>query len=356
MLDRLITIAATLAMLATLPMAASAQELVTNGSFETPTAPSWPGWTTRWGGSSFTGWSVGGNGIDIHRAEFGTPWNVPDGAQALDLNANSTGNITQTLATTPGTTYRVSFYMAANIACGPGTYKLGVSFAGQVLGTPTYSRAGKSFANMGWMSHTYLVTATSSSTALRFYSLSGSSCGPAIDVVSVTEEALEQDADGDGIDDDEDNCPDDANPDQADLDDDGVGDACDPDVDGDGTDDAEDNCPLDYNPNQSDGDGDGDGDACDPDDDNDGVSDETDACGGTAPGDIVDFDGCAIEQYCPCDAGWKNHGAFVSCVAHTAQDFEDAGLITPDEKGAIVSEAAQSSCGKKAKASSGKKK
>lgn len=42
------------------------------------------------------------------------------------------------------------------------------------------------------------------------------------------------DSDGDGIADDADNCPDDANPDQADGDGDGLGDACDPDDDNDG--------------------------------------------------------------------------------------------------------------------------
>jgi len=58
------------------------------------------------------------------------------------------------------------------------------------------------------------------------------------------------DADGDGIIDENDNCPLVANPDQADSDGDGIGDACD-------------NCPRDANPDQADSDGNGIGDACD---------------------------------------------------------------------------------------------
>jgi hypothetical protein len=81
---------------------------------------------------------------------------------------------------------------------------------------------------------------------------------------------VKADTDGDGIADDTDNCPNDANSDQADADSDGVGDACDtvapppaPDADGDGVADAQDNCPNDANPGQEDNDGDGAGDACD---------------------------------------------------------------------------------------------
>jgi cytosine/adenosine deaminase-related metal-dependent hydrolase len=87
------------------------------------------------------------------------------------------------------------------------------------------------------------------------------------------------DRDGDGIDDADDGCPDAWDPEQRDWDDDGVNDACDPcplapdaqscdhdpqDIDGDGYDNDADDCPYNHDPDQADGDGDGHGDACDP--------------------------------------------------------------------------------------------
>jgi hypothetical protein len=77
------------------------------------------------------------------------------------------------------------------------------------------------------------------------------------------------DLDEDGVADGIDNCPSEPNPDQADVDGNGVGDACDEvvlppaDDDGDGVPNVTDNCTFVVNPDQADSDGDGFGDPCD---------------------------------------------------------------------------------------------
>jgi hypothetical protein len=86
--------------------------------------------------------------------------------------------------------------------------------------------------------------------------------------------------------------------------------------------------------------------------DGDGVPDADESCPGTATGVKVDQVGCSGEQLvdlaCPCESDWKNHGKFVSCVAHSAEEQVNAGLITQSEKDAIVSARAESGCGHKA--------
>ena len=100
------------------------------------------------------------------------------------------------------------------------------------------------------------------------------------------------DRDGDGVLSNADNCPNVANPDQADRDFDGFGDVCDPcpgrngpqpDADGDGVGDPCDNCPDLRNTDQRNTDGDLRGDACDDDDDNDDVADAGEPALGTDP-------------------------------------------------------------------------
>ena len=159
----------------------------------------------------------------------------------------------------------------------------------------------------------------------------------------------QNDADGDGFCESDDNCPSVFNVTQSNVDGDAYGDACEPDNDNDGVVDDDDNCPLDSNADQDDFDGDGMGDVCDTDTDDDGVIDGGDACLDTVVGEPVLTDGCSWDQECVCEASWKNHGAYVSCVAHATNDLVSLGLITSTEKGVIQSEAGASSCGAKSK-------
>ena len=77
------------------------------------------------------------------------------------------------------------------------------------------------------------------------------------------------DLDMDGIQDNQDNCPEVSNPDQTDADEDGIGDVCDSDLDGDGVENGDDDYPNDSS-EHTDTDGDNIGDNADVDDDNDG--------------------------------------------------------------------------------------
>jgi len=59
-----------------------------------------------------------------------------------------------------------------------------------------------------------------------------------------------------------------------------------------------------------------------------------------------------INELVPCSGPasggtWKNHGQYVSSVAHAAQRLANLGCITQEQKGKIVSAAARSNCGKK---------
>jgi hypothetical protein len=59
--------------------------------------------------------------------------------------------------------------------------------------------------------------------------------------------------------------------------------------------------------------------------------------------------GAALATACPCDGpgqAWKNHGKYVSCVAHYRNALRKAGCLDAEAKRTIQSCAARSTCGK----------
>jgi hypothetical protein len=178
------------------------------------------------------------------------------------------------------------------------------------------------------------------------------------------------DQDGDERPDAEDNCPTEPNADQADLDADGAGDACDADIDGDGVandDDAfprdpaesrdsdsdgigdnadrfpddprewadsdddgvgdnSDNCRTDANLDQADLDADGQGNPCDRDRDGDGVDNEGDNCADDPNADQSDQDGDGAGDACDSD----RDGDTVANAADNCADIANPGQENED--------------------------
>ena len=132
----------------------------------------------------------------------------------------------------------------------------------------------------GWLVDIYTGFACSDDELRSLVSLRGSEWTdtPTTSVITPTlllNPLYKNDADQDGIENIRDNCPNIANPDQADRNHDGIGDAC-SDDDNDGIIGVNDNCPTVANPDQADKNVNGKGDACEFDTDKDGIPDGID--------------------------------------------------------------------------------
>ncbi len=142
-----------------------------------------------------------------------------------------------------------------------------------------------------------------------------------------------------------------------DFDSDGLLDCLDPDDDNDGILDVADNCPFQPNSDQANYDGDDRGDICDPDDDNDEVldvddpfplsnTDPTVIINGCNSGvDNLNIEGASFSDLIgECAASATGNGQFVSCVAHLANEWSRAGLISGRDRSRIINASVGVNC------------
>lgn len=134
----------------TLPLRAN---LIDNGSFETPVVT--PGFFENFdsGSTGITGWTVVGPQVSVVSGTFsqnGIAFPAEDGVQWLDLTgdgSNSVEGVEQTVATTSGTKYDLSFWVG------------NVNNPGGIFGTTSTVNV-----HLGGISGTLIDTATNSST------------------------------------------------------------------------------------------------------------------------------------------------------------------------------------------------
>lgn len=158
-------------------------DLIGNGGFETPTTSS-GGYTLKSPGQTIGAWTVlGGTGVNVllHNttySESGITFNAHSGKNALDItgkaNTGSTAGVTQSVATSIGTQYLLSFYVGRGDATGnqtsgpiysnPATVNLSINGGSNV----SFTNSDVTANAVNWKEFSYLFTATSLSTSISF--------------------------------------------------------------------------------------------------------------------------------------------------------------------------------------------
>jgi choice-of-anchor C domain-containing protein len=141
------------------------------------------------GSTDISGWTVGGDSVDLTGDSYWTP---EDGAQSIDLAGATSGSVAQTVTTTPGANYTLTWFMAGNPNCGQPVKSMTVSWNGTVIESPTFDTTSDSNASMGWVQQQINVTATGTSSLVEFADATPdmSQCGAAVDNVSLIPAAV----------------------------------------------------------------------------------------------------------------------------------------------------------------------
>ena len=273
-----------------LPVAAAPSQLLINGSFEDPQ----PGGSYEYhpgGSNAIQGWTTILTGVEKFAPNVVFVGSAArDGVYILDLNTDFGvgGGLEQTIATNPGQTYELFFSIGTFFSRGRnGTANINV-----VINGTSYPQTFVSLTpDMTWEDRSIVFVATSTLTTISFqnYDVPNSTFSLLDAVQLVGMPFMNPDADGDGIIDADDECP--------------------------GT-------SLTGTVRIGD---------CD-----------------TGVPNALSASGCSIsDQFAACAVGVKNHGQYVSCVAHLTNELKKAGVIIGKQKGDIQSCAARSDIGKK---------
>lgn len=168
--------------------AAPKANLIQNGSFEDGVCTGDFHLVNAGDSSTIPGWEVFAG--DVHWVCNNAFWQSSDGSRDLDLDGSvgSNGAVRQTFSTQIGSTYRVTFRMAANNYNPPAVKTMDVSVAGLThdFEFDTTGILPGELEVSDWETHTITFVASSETSTLSFVSTtSPAGWGPAVDDVRV---------------------------------------------------------------------------------------------------------------------------------------------------------------------------
>ena len=159
--------------------AAASVNLLSNGSFESPVFGG--SYTTVGTGGTVGAWTVDSGSIDL----IGNYWQAQDGLQSVDMSGNGDGKISQTVNTTAGQQYRLSFWEAGNNDGGNAIKNLSALINNNQVGLFAFDTTGKTKSAMGWTQYTYDFVSAGGPTTVSFQGTEGNAYGAALDNVEL---------------------------------------------------------------------------------------------------------------------------------------------------------------------------
>lgn len=170
-----------------------ATNLLLNGDFESPVigaGASGQGFTTFTAPAAVgPGWKVTAGSVDIVSNAPGVTYSTKpaSGKQLIDMDGLAPGTLTQSVPTVAARRYLLTFSWTATPfrGGGPDVRMMDVQFGGKTIVSLSKSVVGLTSTAPGWQSSQFLVTATSSSSAVTFIAKSPGTLGMAIDKVSL---------------------------------------------------------------------------------------------------------------------------------------------------------------------------